>query len=85
MSAVSSLNSPELHRHFQRAVWAPRRGQTEAVHPEPGHPAAEPRGQHGGHNGAQGGLPLLGATDQPPRGHPESAGCLRHGKYEDPC
>lgn len=49
---------PEHHSQFQRAVWAPHSGQTEAVHPESGHKAADLRGHYGGIYGAEGGLPL---------------------------
>lgn len=73
--------SPELNGLFQRSVWTPHGGQTEAVHPEPGHQVPEPRGRHGSHHGSEGGLPLSGAAGQPLRGDSQTARCLRHGQY----
>ena len=70
----------EHHCQFQRAVWAPHCGQAEAVHPEPGHKAAEPWGHYGGYHGAERGLPVPGASGQPLRANAKATHCLRYGQ-----
>lgn len=73
---LSCRHAPERHQQLQRAVWAPHSDQTEAVHPEPGHQAADPRERRRGHDGAEGRLPVPGASGQPRGGHTQTCHCL---------
>lgn len=79
---LSCRHAPERHQQLQRAVWAPHSDQTEAVHPEPGHQAADPRERRRGHHGAEGRLPVPGAPGQPCGGHTQACVCLQHGQWE---